>query len=184
MRVPVIETPRLLLRGWRDGDVPLWMQMNADPRVREFFAGPYDREADEDRAREIRQQLERDGCGWWVLEVKGGPALAGVVVLQDVPFQAPFTPAFEIGWRLAFDAWGRGYATEAATAALRFAFDRLGKREVVALTAAANLRSRRVMERLGMTYDPADDFEHPRIEAGHWLRPHVLYRIESDVPAS
>jgi RimJ/RimL family protein N-acetyltransferase len=179
-RTPVIETPRLLLRGWRDADLAGWLRMNADPRVREFFYRAYDRDEDERRARERREQLERNGYGWWILEVKGDPEIAGVVVLQDVPFAAHFTPAFEIGWRLRFDAWGHGFATEAATAALSFAFDRLEKEEAVAFTAAVNVRSRRVMERLAMTYDPSDDFAHPLIEESHPLRPHVLYRIRRE----
>ncbi len=177
MPAPTIETPRLLLRPWRDGDVVAWLRMNADPRVREFFARPYDRDEDERMSHELRRRLERDGYGWWVLEVKGGPAFAGVIVLQEVPFEAPFTPAFEIGWRLVPDVWGNGYATEGATAALEFAFERLGHQEVVAMTAASNEKSRRVMDRLGMIRDPSDDFDHPRLEEGQPLRRHVLYRL-------
>ena len=101
---------------------------------------------------------------------------AGVVALQDVPFEAPFTPAREVGWRFAYDHWGHGYATEGARAALDFAFERLGWHEVVAFTAALNLRSQKVMERLGMTHDPNDDFDHPRIPEGDPLRRHLLYR--------
>lgn len=177
MPAPTIETPRLLLRPWRDGDIVEWLRMNAAPRVREFFARPYDSDEDERMSHELRRRLERDGYGWWVLEVKGGPAFAGVIVLQEVPFEAPFTPAFEIGWRLVPDVWGNGYATEGATAALEFAFERLGHQEVVAMTAASNERSRRVMDRLGMTHNPADDFDHPKLEESHPLGRHVLYRL-------
>jgi RimJ/RimL family protein N-acetyltransferase len=98
---------------------------------------------------------------------------------KNVPFEAHFTPALEVGWRLAADAWGRGYATEGGRALLDYAFAQLGKSEVVSMTAAINVRSRRVMERLGMTYDPADDFPHPRLEEGHRLYPHVLYRMKA-----
>jgi RimJ/RimL family protein N-acetyltransferase len=175
--IPVIETPRLILRGWREADTEPWVQMNADARVTEFFVSTYSREQSERLAAENQKRLARDGYGWWVIEVKGGPSFAGVLPLQQVPFKALFTPAREIGWRLPFESWGNGYATEAATAVLGFGFDRLGSKEIVAMTASINARSRRVMERLGMTHDPADDFDHPRIEPGHRLRRHVLYRI-------
>lgn len=172
-----IETPRLILRDWRDHDVEAWFAMNSDPRVMEFFPGTYDRGRAESSALQIRAALQRDGYGWRVVEIKGGAPFAGVVALTDVPFEAHFTPAREIGWRFARDAWGRGYATEAAFAALHHAFEDLGWDEVVAMTAARNARSQRLMERLGMTRDPADDFEHPRLAPGDPLRPHVLYRI-------
>lgn len=168
-----------MLREWQDGDNEAWFAMNADPRVMEFFPHPYHREQADEVAARLRAQLDRDGYGWWVAEIKRGSPFAGVVALQDVPFQAAFTPAKEIGWRFAHAFWGRGYATEAAAAALSFAFDELGWSEVVAMTAALNVRSQRVMQRLGMTHDPADDFDHPRIAQGHPLRPHVLYRVTS-----
>lgn len=151
--------------------------MNADPRVTEFFPKTYTRELSESQAERMRRNLALYGYGWWVAEIRGGAAFAGVIALQDVPFDAPFTPAREIGWRFAPEHWGKGYATEAARAALDFAFNRLGWDEVVAFTAAPNLRSQRVMKRLNMTHDPADDFDHPRIEEGHPMRRHLLYRI-------
>ena len=173
-----IETNRLLLRGWRDSDIEPWVAMNADPRVMEFFPRPYDRATAEDFAARARADLERDGFGWWVVEEKNGSPFAGVISLQAVPFRAAFTPANEVGWRFVFDKWGHGYATEGAKAALEFAFSQLGWREVIAMTSLLNVRSRRVMERLGMTRDPVDDFEHPRILEGHRLRRHVVYRIK------
>jgi len=103
-----------------------------------------------------------------------------VIALQDVPFEAHFTPALEVGWRLRHDHWGHGYATEAARAALAFVFSELQRDEVVAMTAAINERSQRVMQRLGMTRDPNGDFEHPAVAEGHPLRPHVLYRIRKN----
>ena len=172
----ILETPRLLLRGWTDGDVEAFARMNADPRVMEFFPSTYARERSIASATALRAELERDGYGWFVVEVKGGMPFAGVVALQAVPFEAHFTPATEIGWRFAVDAWGHGYATEAAAAALAYARNRLGLSEVVSMTAEINTRSQRVMQRLGMTRDPNDDFDHPRLEAGHRLRRHVLYR--------
>ncbi len=150
--------------------------MNADPRVTEFLGRSYTRALSESQAFAMRRQLELLGYGWWVVEVRGGAPFAGVVALQDVPFEAPFTPAREVGWRFAYDHWGHGYATEGARAALDFAFERLGWHEVVAFTAALNLRSQKVMERLGMTHDPSDDFDHPRIPEGDPLRRHLLYR--------
>jgi RimJ/RimL family protein N-acetyltransferase len=177
-QVPTLETARLLLRDWRDEDVEPYVQMNADSRVTEFFAQPYSRERSEANAKTIRASLAADGYGWWAVEIRGGAPFAGLIALTAVPFRAPFTPAKEIGWRFASKYWGRGYATEAARAALDFAFRELDWREVVAFTAVPNVRSRRVMERLGMTHDSRDDFDHPRIEPDHPLLRHVLYRIK------
>jgi RimJ/RimL family protein N-acetyltransferase len=172
-----IETPRLLLRHWKDSDIEPWVAMNADPRVTEFFSSTYTRAISEAAAMLRRRELDELGYGWWVVEVRGGAPFAGVVVLGEVPFEAHFTPAREVGWRFAPEHWGNGYATEGARGALEHAFAALGWHEVVAMTAVQNLRSQRVMRRLGMTRDPADDFEHPKVEEGHPLRRHVLYRI-------
>jgi RimJ/RimL family protein N-acetyltransferase len=177
-QVPTIETPRLILRDWRDADTEAWIAMNADPRVNEFLGRTYNRELSVASAAAMQRALRENGYGWWAVEIRGGVPFAGVIALQEVPFQAAFTPANEIGWRFASEQWGHGYATESARAALDFAFNRLNWDEVVAFTAASNVRSRRVMERLGMTHDPSEDFEHPRIEPGHPLRRHVLYRID------
>jgi RimJ/RimL family protein N-acetyltransferase len=174
---PTLETPRLFLRLWRDSDIEPWVTMSADPRVMEFLSESVALRSDaEDTVSRLRNQLESDGFGWWVLEVKGGPSFAGAICIQRVPIEAHFTPAIEVGWRLAYDCWGQGYAIEGARAALAFAFDDLKIEEVVAMTAVLNVRSRRVMERLGMTYSPADDFENPRDAEGHRIRPHALYR--------
>jgi 3-dehydroquinate dehydratase / shikimate dehydrogenase len=181
--VPTIETPRLLLREWRDSDLEAWVRLNADPRVTRFFHKSYTHAECEASAAAIRERLARDGFGWWVVEIRAGVSFAGVVALQAVPLDLAFTPANEIGWRFAFEHWGHGYATEGAAAALDYAFDKLRWPEVVAFTAASNLRSRRVMERLGMTHDPRDDFDHPKIELDHPLRRHVLYRICKPVKA-
>jgi RimJ/RimL family protein N-acetyltransferase len=179
LEVPTIETPRLILRDWRDADIEPWVAMNADPRVTEFLGRTYARELSEASAVAMRLALEENGYGWWAVEIRCGVPFAGVIALQKVPFSASFTPANEIGWRLSFESWGRGYATEGSKAALDFAFDKLGWNEIVAFTASTNLRSQRVMQRLGMTRDPADDFDHPKLEPGHPLRRHVLYRIKS-----
>jgi RimJ/RimL family protein N-acetyltransferase len=174
---PRIEAARLVLRRWRDDDLEPWIAMNFDPRVTEFLARNYTREFCEARFRAMRDQLERLGYGWWVAEIRGGPAFAGVICLRDVPFEAHFTPAREIGWRFASETWGHGYATEGAQAALDFAFSQLQWDEVIAITSPLNRRSWRVMERLGMRRELGGDFDHPDVEEGHRLRRHVLYRI-------
>jgi RimJ/RimL family protein N-acetyltransferase len=172
-----IETPRLLLRQWRDSDLEPWAEMSADLRVMEFLGAPLDADRAIAIGKNLAERHARDGYGWWVAEVKDGAPFAGLIALQDVPFDAHFTPAIEVGWRLAAPYWGNGYATEGAAAAIAFAFNELDRGEVVAMTAKLNLRSQHVMQRLGMTYDPADDFEHPRVAEGSLLRPHVLSRF-------
>jgi len=130
-----IETPRLVLRQWRDADVDAWAEMSADPRVMEFFPGVYDRARSEQTAARMKAELERDGYGMWAVEIKQTGRFAGVIGVEDIPYDMPFTPTREVGWRLAFDAWGHGYATEGAKASLDFAFEKLGWDEVVAITA-------------------------------------------------
>ena len=149
-------------------------------RVTEFFSTTYTRDFALSTAAARRRELDELGYGWWVVEVREVAAFAGVICLREVPFEAHFTPAREIGWRLAPAYWGNGYATEGARAALTFGFDDLKWDEIVAMTAVPNVRSRRVMQRLGMTRDPKDDFEHPKVEEGHPLRRHVLYRIRAE----
>src|SRR5665213_2885258 len=112
----MLETPRLLLRPWRDSDVAAWVAMSADPRVMEFFPATLERAQAELMVHGLRTRLERDGYGWWALEVKGGAAFAGAIVLQENPSEAHFTPATEVGWWLAREHWGHGYATEGARA--------------------------------------------------------------------
>lgn len=175
-KLPLIETPRMLLRGWTAEDIHAWAGMNADPRVMEFFPSTVERERSLESGALLREELERDGYGWFVAEVKGVTPFAGVIALQPVPWEAPFTPAYEVGWRFVPEAWGHGYATEGAAAALEYGFNDLGWNEILAFTAEINVRSQRVMQRLGMTHDPADDFDHPRLPQGHRLRRHVLYR--------
>jgi RimJ/RimL family protein N-acetyltransferase len=180
---PQIETERLILRPWRDADVEAWIAMNSRPRVMEFFPGVDARADLEASAERLRARLERDGYGWWIVEVRESGAFAGILALSDVPADLPVSPALEIGWRFVPEVWGNGYATEGARSLLEFAFTQLDKGEVVALTAAINRRSQRVMERLGMRRDPHDDFDHPRLTEGHRLRPHVLYRIARSTSA-
>jgi RimJ/RimL family protein N-acetyltransferase len=148
-------------------------------RWRPDFPSPLDRSASDALAERLDADLAGRGWGLWAVEVPGVAPFVGFVGLSPVPFDAPFTPATEVGWRLARAWWGRGYATEAARAALAVAFDELGLAEVVSFTVPANARSRAVMARLGMSHQPADDFDHPRLAPGHPLRRHVLYRISA-----
>ena len=141
-----------------------------------YFPAPLTREQSDALADRARAHLEEHGWGLWAVELRGERCFAGFVGLSRPSFDAHFTPAVEVGWRLAREHWGRGYATEAARAAVAFGFDTLDLDEVVSFTAAINLPSRRVMERLGMTHDPRDDFDHPRVADGP-LRRHVLYRV-------
>lgn len=180
MKPPAVETPRLILRQWRDADLDTWAQMNADPRVMEFFPELLDRARSGEVASSMRARIHRDGYGLWAVEIKETGAFAGLIGLNEMAADIPVTPKREVGWRLAFEAWGHGYATEGAQAALRFAFDELGWPEVVAVTAVINKRSQRVMERLGMIRDPDADFDHPRVPEGSRLRRHVLYRIRRE----
>jgi ribosomal-protein-alanine N-acetyltransferase len=173
----VISTPRLLLRPWREEDLEPFAAMNADPRVMEYFPKPLTRAESEAAIERHWRHFERHGFGVWSVEVPGVAPFVGRVGMSVFEADVPFAPCVEIGWRLAFEHWGKGYATEAARAAVDFGFGTLGLHQIVAFTVPANVRSRAVMERLGMTRDPADDFDHPDIPPGHPLRRHVLHRL-------
>jgi RimJ/RimL family protein N-acetyltransferase len=175
--VPELRTERLLLRQWRDDDLEPFAELNADPETMRFFPSPPSRAESDALAESARRHIEHEGWGLWAVEVAGGASFIGFVGLARPSFEAHFTPAVEVGWRLAREHWGRGYATEAARAAVAHGFEELALDEIVSFTSPLNEPSRRVMERLGMSHDPADDFEHPRVPAGHALRPHVLYRL-------
>lgn len=174
---PAIRTSRLVLREWRDKDLEPFAALNADPAVMEFFPHPLDRSESDAAAGRIRDHIQQHGYGLWAAEVPGVASFIGFVGLAVPRFEAHFTPCVEIGWRLARSYWGHGYATEAARAALDFGFRQLRLEEVVSFTVPANVRSRAVMERIGMTRSPADDFDHPAMPEGHPLRRHVLYRV-------
>jgi RimJ/RimL family protein N-acetyltransferase len=154
--------------------------MNADPEVMEFFVAPLTREESDAFVDRIEAGFAEHGFGVWAVEEAGTGAFIGFTGLLHQTFEASFTPAFEIGYRLARHAWGHGYATEAAREAVRFGFERAGLVEIVSMTAVANVRSRAVMAKLGMTHDPDDDFDHPRVPDGHPLKRHVLYRLPVD----
>lgn len=176
-RGPELDTDRLLLRRWRPADREPFAALNADPEVMAHFPAPLSRAQSDQMVDRIEAAFERQGYGLWALELRATGEFIGFTGLNDAVFEAHFTPAVEVGWRLARSAWGFGYATEAARAALAYAFDALGLEEVVSFTAVSNTRSQAVMRRLGMTHEPADDFDHPNVPVGHPLRPHVLYRM-------
>lgn len=168
------------MRGWRPDDRPPFAAMNADPEVMAHFPAPLSRAESDQLVDRIGAEFARHGFGLWALEVAETGAFIGFTGLIMQTFEVHFTPAVEVGWRLARTAWGHGYAAEAARAALAYGFGEAGLDEIVSMTAVSNTRSQAVMRRIGMTRDPADDFEHPKIPAGHRLRPHVLYRLTAD----
>ncbi|MFP2931712.1 GNAT family N-acetyltransferase [Pyxidicoccus sp. 3LG] len=175
--VPELRTGRLLLRAWRDEDLTPYAAMCGDPRVMEHFPSTLTRAECEAQVENIRRHFAERGFGLWAVEVPGVAPFIGFTGLSVPRFEAHFTPCVEAGWRIAAEHWGQGYATEAARAAVAFGFERLGLGELVSFTVPANVRSRRVMEKLGFTHDPAEDFDHPRLPEGHALRRHVLYRL-------
>jgi|SRR5436190_8090496 len=180
MSAPTLRTERLVMRGWRDSDRGPYAAMNADPRVMEHFPGTMTRAESEAHAERVDEHFAEHGFGLWAVEVPGEAEFIGFVGLAVPRFEEHFTPAVEVGWRLAAPWWGHGYATEAAREAVRFGFEDAGLVEIVSFTAPANERSRAVMRRIGMTHDPADDFDHPALPPGHRLRRHVLYRLRRD----
>jgi RimJ/RimL family protein N-acetyltransferase len=169
----VIRTDRLLLRRWTDADREPFAALNADPEVMEHFPATLTRPQSDAVVDRIEAGFAERGWGLWAVEAPEG--FVGFTGLSVPAFEADFLPAVEVGWRLARSAWARGYATEAASAALRYAFEEVHLTEVVSFTAATNTRSERVMQRLGMRR--AGEFDHPVLPQGHRLRRHVLYRI-------
>jgi RimJ/RimL family protein N-acetyltransferase len=169
-------TARLLLRQWQPSDFDPFATLNADPEVMRFFPAVLTRHESDALAHRQRTLIAERGWGLWAVEVTASQSFIGFIGLAEPRFDAHFTPALEIGWRLSRSHWGYGYATEGARAALTFAFEELEMDEVVSFTSVINMRSRQVMDRLGMTRDPADDFDHPLVVKGS-LRPHVLYRL-------
>ena len=168
--------PRLLLRQWSDDDRTPFAALNADPSVMEHFPGALTRDQSDAMVDRCTEQIQRDGYGLWAVEVRTNGEFIGFVGLAVPRWEATFTPCTEIGWRLARRAWGHGYATEAANAVLATAFGEIGLDDLVSFTTIDNQRSQQVMQRIRMTRDPTEDFDHPRVTAGP-LRRHVLYRI-------
>ncbi len=179
MSAPTLITERLRLRPWREEDLEPFARLNADSDVMAHFPKTLSREESDAMAARIRDGLALNPFGFWAIEAPGIADFIGYTGLSRPSFAAPFMPAIEVGWRLARKFWGHGYASEAADGALRHAFEALALPEIVAFTVPENMRSRAVMERLGMGRDPSEDFEHPALPEGHPLRWHVLYRITS-----
>ncbi|MHB2007932.1 MAG: GNAT family N-acetyltransferase [Acidobacteriaceae bacterium] len=176
----MIETVRLRLRLWQDRDLPAFAEMNADPRVRKFFPSLLTREESDASVARFQEMYAIDGYAFMATELRETSEFIGLIGIQRMSFLLPglSVPAVEIGWRLNQKSWGKGLATEGARACLVLAFEKFQLPEVVAFTIPANLPSRRVMEKLGMTRNPDDDFDDPRIAAGHPCQRHVLYRIQ------
>ena len=171
-----LETPRLLLRQWRDSDREPFAALNDDPAVMEFFPARIPRAASDESIETARRAIAERGWGWWAVEIRETGEFIGFTGLTIPKRVLPFSPCVEVGWRLAKAHWGKGYASEAARASLRAGFETIGLQEIVSFTALANLRSRAVMERIGMKNANAD-FEHPGVPEGHALRMHCLYKI-------
>lgn len=173
----MLNTPRLTLRPWKDSDLPLFAEINADSKVCEFFPSTLSNKESDALAAKIQAHFNQHGFGLFALEEKNGAPFIGFVGLNIPSFTAHFTPCVEIGWRLGFPYWGKGYATEAAKIVLDYGFNELKLQEIVSFTAEKNLRSINVMEKLGMSRDKKGDFNHPALPDNHKLLRHVLYRI-------
>lgn len=172
----MIETPRLILRAFREADLADFAEVNGDPRVHAWLGGPIDRAASDAIAVRINTHIARHGFGLWAAELKAAGRVAGFIGLAHVE-DLPMGPVIEMGWRLSPDTWGQGLASEGAKAALDWAFANLDADEIVAFTAETNLASQGVMRKIGMIHDPSRDFDHPRLAEDHPLRRHVLFAV-------
>jgi RimJ/RimL family protein N-acetyltransferase len=177
-----LRTSRLRLRRWSPTDREPFAVLNSDPRVMKYFPCTLSRDESDALAGRIEASFDQNGFGLWAVEVQNGAPFVGFVGLAIPRFEAHFTPCVEIGWRVAAEHWNRGYAGEAARAALAFGFETLQLEEIVSFTVPENLPSRRVMEKIGMKRNEADDFDHPLLALEHPLRRHVLYRIARPTP--
>lgn len=171
-----IETDRLIIRQWLDSDRSTFRELNGDPENMEFFPFTFNNEQSDEFIDKTIDYIDHHGFGLFAVEIKETSEFIGFIGLMRPTFQAHFTPCTEIGWRLHKRFWGHGYATEAASHVLDFAFHTLKLEEVVSFTSTFNLPSIKVMQRIGMVHDPNGDFDHPRVENGHKLKRHVLYR--------
>ena len=178
MEIPTVRTKRLILRPWREQDLEPFAALNADPKVMEFFTHPLTRRESDALAEKIQADFGRRGYGFWAVEVPGTSDFIGYVGLNYWNLEMDFAPCVDVGWRLAAEHWGKGYATEGAFAALMFGFETLQLPEIVAMATVGNVRSHRVMQKLGMKSDPAENFQHPKLPKGHPLSMRVLYRLK------
>jgi 3-dehydroquinate dehydratase/shikimate dehydrogenase len=180
-----IESERLILREWNETDIEPFASLNCDPDVMQYFPKPLTTEESKQFIIKSNSILQEKSFGLWAAEIKSSSEFIGFIGLAVPTFEAPFTPCIEIGWRLAKKFWSQGYATEGARRVLQYAFDDLHLNEVVSFTSELNRPSIRVMERIGMKRDPNEDFYHPRVEKGHRLEKHVLYRLKkNDFPGN
>jgi RimJ/RimL family protein N-acetyltransferase len=177
--VPVLVTDRLVLREWRDEDIAAFAELNADPVVMEYFPATLTPAQTAEVVDRIRSNFSTNGYGWWATEVRETGAFIGFIGLSAPSWEAHFTPTVEIGWRLSRHAWGHGYAPEGARAAIDWAFTNLDLPgdQLTSFTAVGNTKSRRVMEKLGFTHDPDEDFDHPMLPLDSHVSRHVLYRL-------
>lgn len=175
-----IQTERLILRQWCEEDLEPFAALNSDPRVMEYFPAILTRDESDQLIKRLQTKIEENGWGLWAASLKEDEKFIGFIGLAEPNFNAHFTPAVEVGWRLASSFWGKGYATEGALACLKYGFEKLHLEEIVSFTTVQNMRSRAVMVRIGMHHNPEDDFDHPKLSKEHKLSKHVLYRIEKD----
>jgi RimJ/RimL family protein N-acetyltransferase len=177
-----LETDRLNCRAWEGEDLEPFAEMCADPEVMRYFPAPMTRDMSEALINRAKAKQEADGFCFVPVETRKEGEFVGFVGLSIPSYDKPlpFDPCVEIGWRLKRSAWGKGYASEAARAWLRFGFETIGLDEIVSFTSRINLPSQKVMERIGMTRDPSDDFLHPMLATDHTLAPHVLYRLDRE----
>lgn len=175
----MLTTERLLLRRWKLSDREPFAAINADPKAMQYFPEVLSREESDQLIERIETHFDNHGFGLFAAELLAEKQLIGFIGLHVSTFQAHFTPAIEIGWRLDPAHWNKGLATEGSKEIIRLAFDRHKLDELVSFTVPENVATRQVMEKLGMTHDPKDDFDHPRLPEGHRLRHHVLYRLRN-----
>ena len=175
----IIETERLILRTWKKEDAANFYQINQDPKVIEFLL-PITMEQINDYILAKNTQQQQKGYSLWAVELKETGEMIGFIGLNYTDWPAHFTPAVEVGWRLASQHWGKGYAPEGAKAALDYGFNKMGLKEIVSFTVPANIRSIRVMEKIGLKRDLNGDFSHPKLPANHSLSHTILYRLTKE----
>lgn len=172
-----LHTQRLILREWRESDLAPFADFNADPQVMQFYTHTLNREESDALAEKYQRELKARGYGFWAVQAPAEADFIGYVGLNYWDLEADFSPCIDVGWRLGSPYWGKGYATEAALAALDYGFETLGFQEIVSMATIGNTRSHRVMERLGMRTNPSENFAHPKLPKGHPLSMRVLYRL-------
>lgn len=174
----ILETERLVIRRWTKDDREPFANMNADKRVCQFLPKTLSREESDSFVDRIERHCDDFGYGLFAVELKQTSTFIGFVGLVNVPFETHFTPALEMGWRISADHWNKGFATEAARAILDYGQNLLKLKNIVSFTVPHNIPSRRVMEKIGLTHIPVGDFNHPKLELGHPLCRHVLYKLK------